>query len=448
MITGNDDISLKVILGLKGGKTISQVSIEYNISIDQAKKLSRLNYMQHQINELPPILQNKFKLLGLKVLVLAPLFKNNDMEGLQDILQSIDDNIKRDTLAKMILALEEKRKHIEESKIQIDRNIGILESAEEGINRTIEELHFTEAKLGEIFQFLTAASPESKDFLMDHLGVKEGTIVLAKRLYYSWQQELKRNNIIEYDWFTYSWPVKDIDKLIAATEKKISNKRSRKCMYFDSKSDPWNSSGEYKKVAGVDTNLKMLFKENKNEINILNKKRKELLKSIHDIKSKSSMSYMEAAILSNQLSSKDIETHALLQDYGMKWLFEQGYICATEISTSLYRFDVIGYNNNNVVTIIEAKASHVDFQRDTKWFNYLKYCNKFYFIFHQYEWSNIKKEALEQAKNNGAGILIVKDSKRVEMIHECSYKNEVILELENLKFNIARTCSKKIIYGY
>lgn len=78
----------------------------------------------------------------------------------------------------------------------------------------------------------------------------------------------------------------------------------------------------------------------------------------------------------------------------------------------------------------------------------MKYCNKFYFIFHQYEWYDIKWEALELAKNKGAGILIVKDNKRIEIIQECSYRVEILLDVENIKFNTARVCSKKIIYGY
>jgi hypothetical protein len=448
MITGNDDISLKVIEKLNLGKTVSEVSSDYKISIDQAKKLSRLSYMQQQVKTLPDILQDKFRALGLKAMVLAPLFKSNDMEGLQDILQSIESNIKRDTLAKMLLALHEKRKHIDEAKKQIQYHMNGLENKEKEINTMIQNLHIVESQLGEIFKFLKDASQEAKDFLMEHLGVKEGDIVLAKRLYYTWQQELKRNTIIEYDHYNYSWTVKDIDKLIAATEKKLLSKRSRECMYFDPRNDPWNSSAEYKKVTGVDANLKKLFKDNQDEIKILNKERKKLLKSIQEIKSKSAMSYMEAAILSNQLSLKDIETHALLQDLGMKWLFEQGYVCATELSISTYRFDVIGYNKESSITIIEAKASGEDFQRDNKWHNYMKYCNKFYFIFHEYEWQDMKWEALEQAKNKGAGILIVKDNKRIEMIQECFYRSEIIAEAEILKFNTARGCSKKIIYGY
>ena len=448
MITGNDDISLKVIEELALGKSISEVSLEYKISIDQAKKLSRLNYMKQQVKEIPTLLQDKFTGLGLKALVLAPLFKSNDMEGLQDILQSIERNIKRDTLAKMLLALDEKRKHIDEAKEKIHHHMRGLESKENEINDMIQNLHIVEAQLDEIFIFLKDVSPEAKDFLMEHLGIKEGNVVLAKRLYYTWQQELKRNNIIEYDCYSYSWPIKDIDKLIAATKKKLTNKRSRECMYFDTKKDPWNSSAEYQKVTGVDANLKKLFKDNQNEIKILNKERKKLLKSIKEVKSKSAMSYMEAAILSNELSSKDIETHALLQDQGMKWLFEQGYVCATELSISTYRFDVIGYSKENNITIIEAKASREDFQRDNKWYNYMNYCNNFYFIFHEYEWCDVKWEAMEQAKNKGTGILIVKDNKRVEMIQECLYRSEPLVDVEVLKFNTARVCSKKIIYGY
>jgi glycerol-3-phosphate cytidylyltransferase-like family protein len=78
----------------------------------------------------------------------------------------------------------------------------------------------------------------------------------------------------------------------------------------------------------------------------------------------------------------------------------------------------------------------------------LKYCNKFYFIFREHEWYNIKREALKQAEDMGTGILIVKENKRAELIQECTYVTEAIENVEILKFNIAKTCSKKIIYGY
>lgn len=432
---------------LSSGKSISEIVESLSISLDQAKKISRLFSMQKQIVELPQDLQNKFKALGLKALVLAPILKSNDIEGLQDILQSIDTDIKRDTLAKMITALNEKRKHIEESKDQIREHMRVLEHKQEVINDKIHELHVVEVQLGKIFDFLKPATNEARDFLMEHLGVKNEKIVLAKRLYYTWQQELKRDAVIEYDYSSYSWDVKDINKLIVATEKKLSNKRSRQCMYFNPDTDPWNSSAEYKKVTGVDTNLKNLFDDNQKEIKKLDKERKSLVKSIDDIKSKSAMSYMEAVILSNELSSKDIETHSLLQDQGMKWLFNQDYVCATELSMGSYRFDVIGYDKDDIITIIEAKASKEDFQRDIKWQNYLKYSNKFYFIFHEYEWYEIKRTALTHVQEAGAGILIVKGNNRIELLQECQYR-DVVSDKKSLIFSTARTCSKKMIYGY
>lgn len=448
MITGNDELSLKIIKELDSGKTISEIVDLYSITKDQGKKLSRFNTMLKQVNNLPDTLQQKFKLLGLKTLVLSPLFKNNDLEGLQDILQSVDISIKRDTLAKMLLALDEKRKHIKEAQEEISYKMRNLERKEAEIHNKIQELHETEIRINEIFAFLEKASPEAKEFLQEHLGVKSDKIVLAKRLYYTWQQELKREDIIEYDWMSYSWEVKDIDKLIAATEKKLLNKRSRKCMRFDPDKDPWNSSAEYKKVSGAQVNLVKLYRDNKRDLKNLSKERSALKKSIDEIKSKSAMSYMESAILSNQISAKDIETHAMLQDQGMKWLFDQGYVTTSELSHKSYRFDVIGFDNTGSITIIEAKASKEDFQRDTKWHNYLKYCNKFYFIFHEYELYYIKHELLAQIQERGAGILIVKKNKRIELLHNCHFEQDVVEDKEMIIFNTSRSCSKKVLYGY
>lgn len=218
-------------------------------------------------------------------------------------------------------------------------------------------------------------------------------------------------------------------------------------MYFDPEKDPWNSTAEYKKVSSVQVSLKKLHKDNKKQLKDLEKERKVILKSIDEVKSKSAMSYMESAILANELSSKDIETHALLQDQGMRWLYNQGYVCTTEIGYSQYRFDVIGYDKDDTVTIIGAKASREDFQGDTKWQNYLKYCNKFYFIFHEHELATIKRYIIEEVTKVGAGILIVRDSKRVEVFSECNLMDEC-QDKEDIKFNIARACSKKIIFGY
>lgn len=446
MITGVDEISLKVIKDFNQGQTISYVVARYEISLDQAKKLSRLNSIYEQLKELPELLQVKLRGLGVKLLVLAPLVKDKDIEGIIDILQSVESDVKRDTLVKMIPALKEKRKHIKEAQREIDYKMNSLKYTEKQIESRIVQLNEVKGKIDEIFSFLSGASLEAKNFLTEHLGVKEDKIVLSKRLYYTWQQELKREGTITYNDYSYSWEVTNIDKLITSTERKLKNKRSIKCMYFDPEADPWNSSPEYKKVQGLNISLNELVKENEVELKKLNKEKKVILKSIDNIKSKSAMSYMEAAVLSNQLSAKDIETHALLQNSGMKWLYERNNVCCTEFTQGNYRFDVIGYDSNNVVTIIEAKASVEDFRRDTKWQNYMKYCNKFYFIFHEDEFYYFKKELQELIESYGAGILIVKNNK-IEIFNESTFR-DIEEERSKLIFNIARICSKKMIFGY
>jgi hypothetical protein len=109
MITGTDETSIEVLEDFCHGKTFSYIINKYDISVEQAKNLSRLHLIYQQLELLPQSLQTKLKALGLKVLVLSPLIKANDIDGIQDILQSVDTNIKRDALMRMIPALNEKR---------------------------------------------------------------------------------------------------------------------------------------------------------------------------------------------------------------------------------------------------------------------------------------------------------------------------------------------------
>ena len=44
-ITGNDDLSKRILIDLNNGMKVSQIPGHYPVSLDQAKKLSRLNNM-------------------------------------------------------------------------------------------------------------------------------------------------------------------------------------------------------------------------------------------------------------------------------------------------------------------------------------------------------------------------------------------------------------------
>ncbi|MEB9684753.1 hypothetical protein P4J24_23125 [Bacillus anthracis] len=116
MITGRDQLSQEIIKNLTD-KTIKIKDIpkRYDVSLDQAKRLSRYlkitliakKYLSESVNQ-------KVNLMGLKVLALADLFKNEDWEGLEEILSSVNENTTIDQLKQMVLSLEEKRERIQE----------------------------------------------------------------------------------------------------------------------------------------------------------------------------------------------------------------------------------------------------------------------------------------------------------------------------------------------
>jgi hypothetical protein len=95
LVNGTDEVSLKAFEFLKQGRTIKNISEQLNITLDQSKKLSQLYRMYELINELPEVLKDKLKALGFKAFVLNPLLKEMDIEGLKEILQSINIDVKR-----------------------------------------------------------------------------------------------------------------------------------------------------------------------------------------------------------------------------------------------------------------------------------------------------------------------------------------------------------------
>jgi hypothetical protein len=177
----------------------------------------------------------------------------------------------------MILALEEKRKHLEESKLRINYKMESLEYSGKNVQFKINQLNEVKLQLDNIFPILNTASVEARDFLMIHIGFKDNRIVLARRLCKSWQSELKRARIISYDYMEYRWLILDVEKLITATENKLKNKRSKVCMYFDN-DNPDTVNAVYKTATGINTSLLDFFKTYEKELNELNKERKAIKK--------------------------------------------------------------------------------------------------------------------------------------------------------------------------
>lgn len=66
---------------------------------------------------------------------------------------------------------------------------------------------------------------------------------------------------------------------------------------------------------------------------------------------------------------------------GVQVLFEaMGYASMTEVKLkSRRRVDVMGINDKGRILIAEVKSGPADFRSDTKWQEYLEYCDEFFF---------------------------------------------------------------------
>ena len=93
---------------------------------------------------------------------------------------------------------------------------------------------------------------------------------------------------------------------------------------------------------------------------------------------------MESVESMNTLSVQDLKCHGELQDKALKWLYNKGYVVASAVALpNGKRADVVGYNEDGHLIIIEVKGSKADFQQDEKWESYLDYCDEFYFLLNQ-----------------------------------------------------------------
>lgn len=435
---------------LNSGATIKEVVDKFNVSLDKAKKISQIANMTKVISTSEPNLQEKFKDLGYKALVLNPLFKEKDIDGIKEILESIDSNIKRDDLKLLPEALKLKRDRLAEAKRDAEYKMSYLKETEKEIEGKIVELQESKKKIDESMGFLNdIEDKKTKEFLMEHLGVAKGKIVLYKRLDIAWQQTLKQLGAIRYNQATFTWEIIDIDKLNKQTERRIKNKNN---MYYD----PDKATGMfahrypddpvYKNAIGLGYSLLEEVRKTEKELKELKKKKREINKSLKELKGTKVQTYMEAAEVSNHLSEYEIIDHRRLQNAGMRYLYNAEQVAITEVAEENYRFDVVGYNQDGQITIIEAKASIADFRSDDKFHKYTHYCNNMYFIFEKdiYKW--YESEICNKIKDYNIGVLVeTKDSAVIMNESGCWSINE---DMKNsLIYKVNRMLSRKFIYG-
>ena len=142
-ITGTDEVSLKILDSFKRGVKLKEIPSMFPISVDQAKRLSRYyKILERSKEHLNPLAFKKVQMIGLKVLYLASLFKEEDWEGLTDILSSISENTKRDDLPLLIKALQEKRERVAAFKQEVEMKLAFLQHREQEL-LLLEETRYT-----------------------------------------------------------------------------------------------------------------------------------------------------------------------------------------------------------------------------------------------------------------------------------------------------------------
>ncbi|WP_374723671.1 MmcB family DNA repair protein [Calidifontibacillus erzurumensis] len=445
-ITGTDKKSLEILESLEAGTKVKDIPGMFGVSIDQAKRLSRYRNMLKQAKDhLAEPAIAKIKIIGLKTLYLAPLFKHEDWEGLTEVLSAVNENTKRDDLPLLIEALKEKRKRMEEFQADIDRKLAYLEQREKDLKQLEDETNQLMKKIKEETKFLSKYPQTVQDFLIKHLGIYGDKLVLARRLDSRWQKALKNKGVLSYDNQQFIWLVNDLDKLVEEYESRTKRKYPTEWKYEREEKrskDYLPSTPEYKLPTGLTADLLSSMKEINEKMKRIEIERKGIQEEIQQLKKTSPQSFIEQVKATNALSVYDLKRHGEMQDKALKWLYSKGYVVASEVTLpNGKRCDVIGYNNSGHLVIIEIKVSLQDFIRDEKWETYLEYCDEFYFFL-----SKEVQYAYYEKHFKNVGLL--EESKNTLRIKEKHSLLHTAKEREEVKFSISRTVSKKFVYGY
>ncbi len=99
-----------------------------------------------------------------------------------------------------------------------------------------------------------------------------------------------------------------------------------------------------------------------------------------------------------------------LKDATASYFLKKGYSCSFELGLNSWgklRGDVVAINLKGTLIIAEIKSSRADFMTDSKWINYLPYCNGLVFVFLPEVFDSIKEEFIAAAKPLGVGALVL-----------------------------------------
>jgi hypothetical protein len=449
-ITGKDEISLRILDSFQMGTKLKDIPSEFPVSIDQTKRLSRYyNFLNKAKENLTVVEVEKLRMIGIKALYLASLFNQKDWEGLTEILSSINESTKRDEFPLLVQALQEKRERIRRFQLETESKLNRLARRELELQQLEESIKETTEKIKQEQKFLEKYPAKVQQFLIKHLGIYNDKLVLARRLDSLWQKSLKKKNILEFADFVYY--VKDIDALVENYLKRINRKAPLATEWDYEKEDHRNRNGdyatpfssEYRLPSGLAVDLRSSLETVEQQMKEIKTEQETIQREIKILRKTSPKSFIEAVEVTNTLSEHELKLHGELQDKALKWLYNKGYVAASEVTLpNGRRADAIGFDENGRIVIVEVKVSAADFRQDEKWQSYLDYCDEFYFL--------LKPEARKLFYRSqiykGVGLLEkTKNNVRIQIEHTLKHKPK---EREKIQFTIAKALSKKYIYGY
>lgn len=467
MINGIDNLSKLILKQLEDGLKPKDIAHSLDVSYDQVKKLSQFNSMCQQIkNIISESSYQKLRNLGVKALALKEFFDNNEWDGLDEVLGYTIPVARRSDLKNLYPAYIEKKKEVNYMKERARYKLDELNRKENAIKTEIDNLKKSQRAISEAIEEFKLYNIKEQDFLLEHIGVAdlptkyddepEKVKALIKRLDYGWQKNLKKLEIVVYDDENYIWVIPDIDRFVEEYRKRLKYKGRIEYNYnkipeFIRDSYPKEPFYRNKVISGLNEPLKEKIRNQKERIKQLEVEKTRIEVEIKQIKKADVKTFFDRVELTNTLSSKELLEHGRLQQLALKYLFEKNYIAAVEVSYKNYRWDCIGYDNENQIAIIEVKASAEDFLRDSKWQNYQDYCNTFYFLVEPhleyiFTYKTKYRDIEKEIEASGAGILIGHKN-RLELKKESTFNSQPNDSLHVI-FNIGRTISKKLIYGY
>lgn len=448
IVTGNDELSSEIIAALETMK-VKDIPDNFKVTLDQAKRLSRYrNILMKSKDHLEIDTYEKMRKMDFKIFVLNDLFKAEDWSGIAEIINSVPESVSKDTLKKMILALEEKRERIKEFQEEYKHQMTFLKRREEEAKKEEEQLKLLKKQMDEQVKFLKKYPLKTRRFLMKHIGFYDERLVLKRRVDSSWRKLLLKKKIVEYDSWDYVHYINDLDELANQHEYRTKRKLRTEWDYdleYEKAEHKYYVSDDpyYKRGDGLADDLMSEMERIEEKFAQMEEEREKIQKEMKKLRKTNPESFMEAVVAANTLSAKDLQKHGELQDKAMKWLYKLGYVATVElVLDNGKRVDVVGYNEHGRIIVIEVKASAADFKGDNKWDTYLNYCDQFFFLYDGYyserEFGEEKMKA-GLLKVEGKSLKIHKEEELKK--HEPKNRNKVI-------FDIGRALSKKMIFGY